>query len=69
MSLRGVGVETPPSKRQSESAKAPRAEIEKREKAQQEKEMGEAIYQSMIELSKKETEKEMQNPGGTCACP
>ena len=50
-----------------ESAKARRAEIEKREKAQQEKEMGEAIYQSMIELSKKDTEKEMQNtplPGG-----
>ena len=45
-----------------ESTKALRVEIEKREKAQQEKEMGEAIYQSMIELSKKETEKEMQNP-------
>ena len=46
-----------------ESAKALRAEIEKREKAQKDKEMGEAIYQSIIELSKKEeTEKEMQNP-------
>ena len=46
-----------------ESAKALRAEIEKREKAQKEKEMGKAIYQSIIELSKKEeTEKEAQNP-------
>ena len=35
-----------------------RALIEQREKAQQEKEMGEAIFQSMIELSKKEKEKE-----------
>ena len=34
-----------------------RALIEQREKAQQEKEMGEAIFQSMIELSKKEKEK------------
>ena len=42
-----------------ESAKAL---IEQREKAQQEKEMGEAIYQSIVELSKKETEKEMKNP-------
>ena len=37
-----------------------KALIEQREKAQQEKEMGEAIYQSMIELSKKE--KEMEKP-------
>ena len=34
-----------------------KALIEQREKVQQEKEIGEAIYQSMIELSKKEKEK------------
>ena len=39
-----------------------RALIEQREKAQQKKEMGEAIYQSKIELSKKEKEKETENP-------
>ena len=42
-----------------ESAKAL---IEQRDKAQQEKEIGEAIYQSIVELSKKETEKEMKTP-------
>ena len=52
----GGGVRDPAlQKAIEESAKAL---IEQREKAQQEKEMGEAIYQSMIELSKKETEEE-----------
>ena len=56
----GSGSRDPaPQKAIEESAKAL---TEQREKAQQEREMGEAIYQSMIELSKKEKEKEMQTP-------